>query len=62
MSYIDATEIEARARRIAATKMGFVHDPDGKWLPDDLWKQCVETARSEAVRDRENPPEDFWLR
>lgn len=54
MNYIDHTEIEARARRIAALKMGLVKDPDGSGLPEDLWRQCWNDALAEAIRDREN--------
>ena len=52
MTYIDHTELEVRARRIAAIKMGLVKDPDGKKLPDDLWRQCWGEAKAEAERAR----------
>lgn len=54
MEYIDMTELEARARRIAAIKMGLIKDPDGERLPDDLWRQCLPEAKTEAERDRKN--------
>jgi hypothetical protein len=53
MTYIDITELEVRARRIAAIKMGLVKDPDGTRLPDDLWRQCLPAAKAEAERDRQ---------
>lgn len=49
----DMTELEVRARRIAATKMGLLKDTTGKNLPDDLWKQCLPDAEKEARRDRD---------
>jgi hypothetical protein len=52
MTYIDHTEIEVRARRIAAIKMGLIKDPDGEKLPDDLWRQCWGEAKAEAERAR----------
>jgi hypothetical protein len=52
MAYIDNTEIETRARRIAAIKMGLVKDPDGLRLPDELWRQCWAAAVAEAERAR----------
>lgn len=48
----DHTELEVRARRIAAIKMRLVKDPDGKKLPDDLWRQCWDEAKAEAERAR----------
>jgi len=41
-------DIERRARRIAARKMGLVRDFYGELLPDDLWHQCVPEAWREA--------------
>ncbi len=46
---IDMVELEIRARRIAARKMGLVKDKMGERLPDDLWKQCLPDAVREAV-------------
>jgi hypothetical protein len=53
VNYIDMTELEVRARRIAAIKMGLVKDPEGQRLPDDLWRQCLPQAKLEAERDRQ---------
>lgn len=52
MSYIDATELEVRARRIAAQKMGLVKDKYGERLPDDLWQQALPEAKQEAEAAR----------
>jgi hypothetical protein len=53
MTYVDMTELEVRARRIAAIKMGLVKDdPEGERLPDDLWQQCLPQAKAEAERER----------
>jgi hypothetical protein len=52
MSTID--QLEARARRIAAIKMGLKEDPDGLKLPNDLWRQCWDDAVAEATRARSN--------
>jgi hypothetical protein len=52
VTYIDNTELEVRARRIAAIKMGLIKDPEGKKLPDDLWRQCLADAMAEARRER----------
>lgn len=53
MSYIDATELEVRARRIAARKMGLVKDVEGANLPDDLWRQALPDAEREAKYARD---------
>jgi hypothetical protein len=37
-------ELERRARRIAAIKMGLVKDTMGERLPDDLWRQALPAA------------------
>ena len=40
------TDEETIARRLAAQKMGLVHDTHGSKLPDDLWQQMLPAARS----------------
>ena len=62
MAYIDMTELEVRARRIAAIKMGLVKDVEGMNLPDDLWRQCLPDAEKDAKRERGRCfPRDFQL-
>jgi hypothetical protein len=45
-----AERAEALARKIAAQKMGLIKDPDGKRLPDDLWKQAEAEAKERIAR------------
>jgi hypothetical protein len=44
---MNENELERRARRIAAIKMGLVRDVKGERLPDDLWRQALPAARRE---------------
>ena len=46
----DDAAVETRARLIAATKMGLVKDPDGKRLPDEMWRQAIPNALAEFDR------------
>jgi hypothetical protein len=48
----DAADLEARARRIAARKMGLRTDFYGENLPDDLWRQAIPEAQREAEIDK----------
>lgn len=40
---------EAVARAISAFRMGLVLDPDGKKLPDEMWRQSLGHAEA-AIR------------
>lgn len=40
-----AIAIEAKARQLAADKMGLVKDPTGSSLPHELWVQSIPEAR-----------------
>ncbi len=44
-----SVELETRARRIAAKKMGLFKDPTGLGSPEDLWRQALPQARIDAV-------------
>jgi hypothetical protein len=50
MTEVDA-DIESRARRIAARKMGLQKDFYGRNLPADLWQQAIPDAKREADED-----------
>lgn len=41
-------ELERAARRIAASMMNLVKDPEGLKLPDDLWQQAIPRAEKEC--------------
>ncbi len=45
-------DIEKRARRIAARKMGLQKDFYGRQLPADIWRQEIPDAEREAAEDR----------
>jgi hypothetical protein len=37
--------VECLARRLAAQKMGLIHDRFGERLPEELWSQCESKAK-----------------